>query len=154
VAGTRLRLAAKRNVKNFETSCQVRSVENIKEIPLRRSIGLCLVFGTALILSGWGVWTWLRHRPPAPVTGNEVTYICLETREVIEGPVQAVPAINPGTGRRTLVPAVYSNRTHEWVPAPSEEVLRRNRQSLSQDDGHSPLAFAPPEDPDDSDDVE
>ena len=37
----------------------------------------------------------------ASVTGNDVTYICLETREVIEGPVQAVPALNPSTGRRT-----------------------------------------------------
>ena len=56
-----------------------------------------------------------------------------------------MPALNPITGRRTLVLAVYSNRTKEWVPAPSEEVLRQNRQMLAQEDGKSPLAFAPPE---------
>ena len=113
---------------------------------MARLIGLSLLFGAALVMAGWGMWSWVAHWRPAPVTGHDVTYICLETREVIEGPVQAVPALNPSTGRRTLVPAVYSNRTKEWVPAPSEEVLRKNRQSLSQEDGNSPLAFAPPED--------
>jgi hypothetical protein len=121
---------------------------------MARLIGLRLLFGTALALAAWWVYSWVADRRPAPVTGNDVTYICLETREVIEGPVQDVPAINPSTGRRTLVPAIYSNRTKEWVPAPSEEVLRKNRQMLSQEDGSSPLAFAAPEDPKDSDDIE
>ena len=31
-----------------------------------------------------------------------------------------------------------------------EEVLRKNRKMLSQDDGKSPLAFAPPEEPENS----
>jgi hypothetical protein len=113
---------------------------------MARSIGLSLLFGTALVIAGWSVCSWIAGRRPAPVTGNDITYICLETKEVIEGPVQDLPAINPATGRRTLVPAVYSNLTKTWVPAPSEEVLRMNRQLLSQDDGKSPLAFAPPED--------
>ena len=116
---------------------------------MARLIGLRLLFGAALVTVGWWVCSWVAGWQPAPVTGNDVTYICLETREVIEGPVQAVPALNPSTGRRTLVAAVFSNRTKEWVPAPSEEVLRKNRQSLSQEDGNSPLAFAPPEDPED-----
>ena len=121
---------------------------------MARLIGLRLLFGTALLMAGWWVYSWMADRRPASVTGNDVTYICLETREVIEGPVQAVPALNPNTGRRTLVPAVYSNRTKEWVPAPSEEVLRKNREMLSQEDGNSPLVFAPPEDPENSADVE
>ncbi len=116
---------------------------------MARLIGLRVLFGTALVMVGWGVYSWMASRPPAPVTGNDVTYICLETREVIEGPVQSVPALNPSTGRMTLVRAVYSNRTKAWVPAPSEEMLRKNRRSLSQEDGTSPLAFAPPEDPED-----
>ena len=119
---------------------------------MSRLTGLRVLSGAALVIAGWCVYSWVAGRRPAPVTGNVVTYICLETRDVIEGPVQAVPAINPSTGRRTLVPAIYSNRTKEWIPAPSEEVLRRNRQMLSQEDGDSPLAFAPPEDPEDSTD--
>lgn len=114
---------------------------------MTRSIGLRALFVAALILAGWSAYSWMASRPPAPVTGNDVTYICLETREVIEGPLEPVPALNPATGRRTLVLAVYSNKTKEWIPAPSEEVLRMNRQMLAQDDGNSPLAFAPPEEP-------
>jgi hypothetical protein len=116
---------------------------------MARSFGLPLLFGTALLMAGWGVYSWNAARPPAPVTGNDVTYICLETKEVIEGPLEPVPAVNPATGRRTLVLAVYSNTSKEWVPAPSEEVLRKNRQMLAQDDGTAPLAFAPPEEPED-----
>jgi hypothetical protein len=92
----------------------------------------------------------MASRPPAAVTGNDVTYICLETQEVIEGPLEPLPAVNPATGRRTLVLAVYSNSTKKWVPAPSEEMMRKNRKMLAQDDGKSPLAFEPPEEPDDS----
>ncbi len=121
---------------------------------MARLVGLGALFVVALGTIGWSAYSWVSGRPPASVTGNDVTYICLETREVIEGPVQAVPALNPSTGRRTLVRAVYSNSTKEWVPAPSEEVLRRNRHALAQDDGKSPLAFAPPEDAEETDGVE
>lgn len=117
---------------------------------MARTIGLSLVFGTALLIGGWNFYSWMASRPPAPVIGNDVTYICLETQEVIEGPLEPVPALNPATGRRTLVLAVYSNLTNKWVPAPSEEVMRKNRQMLAQDDGKTPLAFAPPEEPDES----
>jgi len=117
---------------------------------MARSIGLSLLFGTAVIVGGWNLYSWMAGRPPAPVTGNDVTYICLETKEVIEGPLEPVPAVNPATGRRTLVLAMYSNTSKEWVPAPSEEVLRKNRQMLAQDDGKAPLSFAPPEEPEDS----
>lgn len=121
---------------------------------MARSTSVRAVFTAALLLASWSAYSWLAARPPAPVTGNDVTYICLETREVIEGPVQDVPALNPSTGRRTLVRAIYSNATNEWVPAPSEEVLRKNRQMLAQDDGKSPLAFEPPEDAEASEEVE
>jgi len=117
---------------------------------MTRTLCLSVLFGAALLTAGWGICSWIAGRPPAPVTGNDVTYICLETKEVIEGPLEPVPAVNPATGRRTLVLAVYSNTSKEWVPAPSEEVLRKNRQMLAQDDGTAPLSFAPPEEPEDS----
>jgi hypothetical protein len=121
---------------------------------MARPIGLSVLFAAALITAGWSLYSWVAGRPPAPVTGNDVTYICLETREVIDGPVQPVPALNPTTGRRTLIRAIYSNSTKEWVPAPSEELLRMNRRALAQDDGSSPLAFEPPADNDDSEEPE
>ncbi len=110
-----------------------------------RTIGLSLLFAIAVTLTGWAGWRWMGKSRPPPVTGLEVTYVCLETREVFTGPVQEVPAVNPETGRKTLVPAVYSTKTNEWVPAPSEEFLRKNRRSLAQADGASPLTFAPVE---------
>ena len=116
---------------------------------MARVTGLRVLFAVAILLGGWSVYSWKASQPPAPVTGNDVTYICLETKEVIEGPVQPLPAINPSTGRRTLVRAIYSNVTKEWVAAPSEDVLRKNRQALAQDDGTTALAFEPPEDPED-----
>jgi hypothetical protein len=121
---------------------------------MTRNTGVGALCATALVLVGWSAYSWLAARPPAPVTGNDVTYFCTETREVVEGPVQDVPAVNPKTGRRTLVRAVYSNKTKEWIPMPSDEVLRRNRQALAQDDGQSPLAFEPPEEPEDDSDSE
>jgi|GEM_PF-2374384 len=117
---------------------------------MSRNLCLSFLFGAALLIGGWSFISWMVARPPAPVTGNDVTYICLETKEVVEGPLEPVPAVNPATGRRTLVLAVYSNATKAWVPAPSEEVLRKNRQMLAQEDGKAPLSFAPPEEPDDA----
>lgn len=104
-----------------------------------------VLVATALLLVGSSLYSWLAGKPPGPDAGYDVTYICLETKEVIEGPVQPVPALNPKTGRRTLVRAVYSNQTQEWIPMPADDVLRRNRQALARDDGKSPLSFEPPE---------
>ena len=113
---------------------------------MTRRIAYGVVFAISALIVGKSVYSWMASRPPGPVVGNDVVYICLETQEVIEGPVEPTPAINPNTGRRTLVPAIYSNATKKWVPAPNEEMLRRNRKMLSQTDGKSPLAFDPPED--------
>src|SRR5579872_5575529 len=101
---------------------------------MARTIGLSLLFGSALMLAGWAGYSIFARPGPAPEMDSDVTYICLETREVIDGPIQDVPAVNPRTGRRTLVRAIYSNREEGWVPMPSDEVLRKNRKMLSQAD--------------------
>ena len=112
---------------------------------MARRIGLSLLFGLVLVAAGSGVRSWLGGSRPAAVTGADVTYICLETGETFEGPVQSVPALNPETGRNTLVPAVYSTAKKAWLPAPPEEALRRHRRLMSQADGQSPLEHAAPE---------
>ncbi len=47
-------------------------------------------------------------------------YVCTDTEEVIAAPAQATPAINPGTGKRTLLRALYCSECAIWIPtAPS-----------------------------------
>ncbi|MBS0260938.1 MAG: hypothetical protein JSS02_03195 [Planctomycetes bacterium] len=120
---------------------------------MSRSLAVSLGLVVALVAMAGATYVWLSDRRPPPVTGHDVTYICLETHEVLDGPVQPVPAINPHTGRRTLVRAIYSNRTQEWIPAPSEEVLRRNRQALSENSADAPLAFEAPDEEEDTDET-
>ncbi len=55
-----------------------------------------------------------------------VTYYCLETHKVFElKPQKEVPATNPETGRKTLVPAYRDPKTNEWRPLP--QALREPR---------------------------
>lgn len=110
-----------------------------------QKIGLSLLFGIAALLAVWAVGRAFDWSRPRPVVDFEVAYVCLETQELVYGPVQPVPALNPTTGRRTLVRAVYSAHDDKWVAAPPEEVLRRQQQMLSGEAEESPLLFAPAE---------
>lgn len=110
-----------------------------------RKIGFGLLFGTAVLLAAWAAGRAFDWSRPRPVVDFEVAYLCLETQELVYGPVQPVPALNPATGRRTLVRAVYSARDDKWVAAPPEEVLRRQQRMLSGEEQESPLLFAPAE---------
>lgn len=107
--------------------------------------GLGLLFCLAAVLALWAGSHWLDRSRPRAVSGAEVAYICLETHEVVHGPVQSVPAPNPKTGRNTLVRAVYSVRESAWVASPPEEVLRRQQRSLAGEEDGAALLFAAPE---------
>ncbi|HID23540.1 MAG TPA: hypothetical protein EYP14_14245 [Planctomycetaceae bacterium] len=49
----------------------------------------------------------------------KVTYYCLETHKTVElEPQEELPAVNPATGRRTLVPAYRDPKTNKWRPIP------------------------------------
>ena len=108
-----------------------------------QKLGLGALFGAAALLLVWAISSLVDWSRPKAVSGEEVAYICLETHELIRGPVQTTPAVNPKTGRNTLVPAVYSTRDRQWVAAPPEEVLRGQRRFMSGDEAKSPLRFAP-----------
>lgn len=82
-------------------------------------IGLALIVacvGTVGVI----VW-WSRGAPRrSGVAGKEpqVTYICTETREISTGPWQTTPAVNPASGRRTLMIAFYCRECKTWLPGP------------------------------------
>ena len=63
----------------------------------------------------------------APEAASAPTvYYCTETKTVVVAARQQTPAVNPQTGRRTLVPALYCPTCRQWQPAPPPEVLQRN----------------------------
>lgn len=60
---------------------------------------------------------------PAPAA--EITYYCRETKAFSHGPRQPTPAVNPQTGRATLVQALYCPKCRKWRPAPPPELQER-----------------------------
>lgn len=49
---------------------------------------------------------------------DEVTYVCLETHKIVVLPKTETPAVNPETGRRTLVEAKFCADCNKWYPTP------------------------------------
>ncbi len=109
---------------------------------MAKKIGLGLLLGLTVWLAGRTVSRWYAGQS-AHETHAEVTYICLETKAVVRGAAQPEPALNPHTGRRTLVRAVYSAASQAWVAAPPEEALRKHRQRFLATDRAAPPAAAP-----------
>jgi hypothetical protein len=81
-----------------------------------------------------------------------IVYVDRETQQpvVLTGAVDA-PAVNPQTGRRTLMPGLYCPQCQAWHPTPPLEVLQRDpaarrcpecRSPLTSD-GPSPLTSDP-----------
>ncbi|MGQ0636010.1 MAG: hypothetical protein ACT4QC_15475 [Planctomycetaceae bacterium] len=60
-----------------------------------------------------------------PPPAEEITYICRETKKLSRGPRQPTPAINPKTGRATLVQALYCPTCRKWYPAPPAALSER-----------------------------
>ncbi len=69
-----------------------------------------LAAATALSIGG-------RHTGSAAA----IVYVCTETGQVLSAPPQPVPAINPATGRRTLVRGVYCAGCNRWYAAPAPD---------------------------------
>ena len=49
---------------------------------------------------------------------DDVTYICTESKQISKGPWRPTPALNPATGRATLVIAFYCPECKGWKPGP------------------------------------
>jgi hypothetical protein len=56
-------------------------------------------------------------------SGNEVVYICNETKQLVTAELQPVPAVNPTTGRPTLLRALYCEKCRKWHAVPPPEVF-------------------------------
>jgi len=68
----------------------------------------------------------LPRRPPRPTSEVPViTYVCRESGEVFELPLDGSAVHHPATGRPTLVPAVYDQRNRRWRPGPPLDEMRR-----------------------------
>lgn len=81
------------------------------------------VSASACFVRGW-------RSAPAPLTAgsppaDEIMYVCRETRALSRGPRQTTPALDPKTGRRTLVQALYCPKCRKWYPAPPVELFER-----------------------------
>jgi hypothetical protein len=57
---------------------------------------------------------------------EEVVYVCTETHAAFVGTPRKVPAENPDTGRRTLMPALFNPAKSKWQAMPPLEVLDGN----------------------------
>lgn len=74
-----------------------------------------------------GVWLYRRQpqQPPPPDLPAEITYICRESGELVRLARQPTPAVNPRTGRATLVQALWCPTCRRWYPEPPPEARER-----------------------------
>ena len=77
-----------------------------------RGIRIAALLLMAASLSGCGGET-----PAAGETEN-VVYLCRETKKIVRAPLQPTPAVNPATGRKTLVRALYCTKCKKWHAVP------------------------------------
>ena len=73
-----------------------------------------------------------------------MVYVCLETQQVMTAPPQPTPAINPHTGRRTLMPGMYCSACRAWTAAPPWDVLQRSPQAALCRTHQQPRSFDGP----------
>jgi hypothetical protein len=63
---------------------------------------------------------------PSAENSPDVVYVDTQSGAVVRGePSAALPAVNPRTGRRTLMPGLYCAECRKWYPAPPLEVRHR-----------------------------
>jgi DNA-directed RNA polymerase subunit RPC12/RpoP len=68
------------------------------------------------------------HEGSEPTTqATQMVYVDLQTNKAVVGDrSDVVPAVNPATGERSLMPGMYCSRCGQWRPAPPLEELQRN----------------------------
>ena len=60
---------------------------------------------------------------------KQIVYVCTETGAVSTGRPEELPALNPATGRKTLMPGLYCAKCRKWHPAAPFDVAQRNPAS-------------------------
>ncbi len=77
--------------------------------------------------------------------GPESVFVCTESLEVFHIPAQPTPAVNPKTGRPTLVHGLYCAKCDKWYPAPPLDVVGGNAGAITCPVHRSSLSPAGPE---------
>jgi len=80
-------------------------------------------------------------------TGQRTKTVYIDTRSgktVIAEPSEKLPAVNPNTGKRTLMPALYCPQCDTWYAAPPVEVQQRNPDSRRCPKHGTPLSTEGP----------
>lgn len=86
----------------------------------------------ALLALGFGGWTVIRTFQSTPneiIIGEEpeeITYVCTETGKLSQGEWMPTPALNPATGRKSLVQGLYCAKCRKWYRAPPPEMVERS----------------------------
>ena len=57
---------------------------------------------------------------------RRVVYICRETKKLVVAALQPTPAVNPATGRKTLIRALYCPRCKKWRAIPTDSAVNGN----------------------------
>jgi hypothetical protein len=102
----------------------------IREVARARTVIAALLATAALL--GAALWVGGRAagRGPAGTVGPPIVCVCTETGAAFSVPSQSGPAINPRTGRATLVPAVYCPACRRWYAAPPADHRPGNPRPL------------------------
>jgi hypothetical protein len=83
----------------------------------------------AMMMAATGYWLLAgRAAPPTasgPTPPAEIMYVCKETHRLIQGPRQPTPAVNPQTGRATLVQVLYCAKCNRWHLEPPPAIRDR-----------------------------
>ena len=60
----------------------------------------------------------------------QVPYLCAETNQLVRAPAQPTPALNPITGRKTLLRALYCPQCGKWQAVPPSDLFHANPLSF------------------------
>lgn len=77
--------------------------------------------------------------------GATMVFVCTETGKVITAPPGETPALNPDTGRKTLMPGLYCAQCRKWYPSAPLEVAQRNPASRLCPKHRTPMETKGPE---------
>ena len=79
-----------------------------------------------LTLGVWILWPSVPEGNASEHASEIVPYICRESKQIIEAPLNPVPAIHPETGRATLFRALYCAKCKKWHAVPPPEAFPGN----------------------------
>ena len=79
--------------------------------------------------SGWTIFKQFQPEPVSITIGeesDEIVFLNLETGATEKGEWQPTPAIDPRTGKRSLVQGLYCAKCSRWYPAPPPEMAEHS----------------------------